>query len=365
MTAQKVSKRPTIRDVARLARVSPSTVSQVLRGRKGYASQETTKRILAAVKELGYRPDAIAQSLVTARTRTIGLIISSITGPLFPQVLAGIEQEARQQEYSVLLVSAKDIEQEQAAVQIFQDKRVDAVIFMTTSREEPDLAFISQMAAEGYPIVVINRPLGDPRIHEIVWDDVAIGRIATEHLIGLGHSQIAHVAGTLGPAGHSYRAAVERLAGYCEALANAGLTRDERLLIEAGHSYARAFEATNHLLKLDEPPTAIFAVDDTVAVGVMNALQRASYKVPHEISVVGAGGAYDELQTEPPLTTVYMPIKEAGRRAARHVIGAIDGHESAVPHREVLTPELRICGSTGPPPDVQSYQKRVDLLPSS
>ena len=355
MTTQKVSKRTTIRDVARLAGVSPSTVSQVLRGHKGYASRETTERILAAVEELGYRPNAVAQSLVTARTRTIGLIISSIIGPLFPQVLSGIEQEARQQEYSVLLICARDIEQERDAVQIFRDKRVDAVIFMTTSREQPDLAFISQMASEGYPIVVINRALGDPAIHEIVWDDLAIGRIATEHLIGLGHSRIAHVAGTLGPTGYGYRAAVERLAGYREALANAELAMDERLLIEAGHSSARGFEATNHLLKLAEPPTAIFAVDDTVAVGVMNALQRAGYRVPQEISVVGAGGAYDELQTEPPLTTVYMPIEEAGRRAARHVIGAIDGHESAVPHREVLAPELRIHGSTGVPPDVWSH----------
>jgi LacI family transcriptional regulator len=365
MTAQKVSKRTNIRDVARLAGVSPSTVSQVLRGHKGYASRETTKRILAAVKELGYRPDAIAQSLVTARTRTIGLIISSITGPLFPQVLAGIEQEATQQEYSVLLVSAKDIEQERAAVQIFRDKRVDAVIFMTTSREEPDLAFISQMAAEGYPIVVINRPLGDPAIHEIVWDDLAIGRVATEHLIGLGHSRIAHVAGTLGPTGYSYRAAFERLAGCRQALTNAGLTMDERLLIEAGHSCVRAFEATDHLLKLAEPPTAIFAVDDTVAVGVMNALQRAGYRVPQEISVVGAGGARDELQTEPPLTTVYMPIKEAGRRAARHVIAALDGHKPAVPRREVLAPELLVRGSTGVPPDVQSHHQRADLSPNS
>ncbi len=350
MNSRRASNRATIRDVARLAGVAPATVSQVLSGRKGYASSETAQRILDAVERLDYRPNRVAQSLVTARSYTIGLVISSITRPHFSQVVAGIEEVVRELGYSVLLICARDVDAERAAVRTFRDKCVDGIVFMTTSQEQKDLAFISE-TAQSCLVVAINRPLNDPAVHEILWDDVAIGRMATEHLIALGHRRIAHLAGVLDPPEHGYRAAVERLTGYEEALSNAAVAVERQLVIRSGYSYEAGLDAVGHLLELGDLPTAVFAVDDIVAAAVMNGLQRAGYKVPQDMSVVGAGGAHDGFHTEPPLTTVYMPVFEAGQRAARYIIDALERGTPAVSPREVLSPTLLVRGSTCSPPN--------------
>src|SRR5215213_3695146 len=186
----------TIRDVARRAGVSLSTVSQVLNGRSGYASATTRDRVLEVARELGYRPNALARGLVTSRTGTLGVVITDITRAFFTQVVGSVEQVASQQGYSVLLACADGIQPEQTALETFLDKRVDGIICMSNT-VEASADHILQVTRMGVPLVVINRALRTPELHQIAWDDVEIGRRATEYLIGLGHTRIAHLSGLL------------------------------------------------------------------------------------------------------------------------------------------------------------------------
>jgi LacI family transcriptional regulator len=333
----------TIRDVARIAGVSLSTVSQVLNGHHGYASADTRDRVLAAARELNYRPNALARGLVTSRTGTLGLVITDITRTLFPKVVAGIEQVASQHGYSVLLTCAGSADRERAALDTLLDKRADGIIFMsnTTEAESGHLLMVAQ---QGVPIVAINRPLDTTALSQIVWDDVEVGRRATEHLISLGHRRIGHVAGTL--AAPRRLSAVNRLAGFRLAMAEAGLPVDERLVIEGDFQHDGGFEAARRLLDLDQPPTAVFAASDSMAVGFINGLHRHRVRVPDDVSVAGANDDSCAVYVEPPLTTVRVPVAAAGRRAAEIVLAAITTRPTPPPIRETLAVDLLVRRST-------------------
>src|SRR5215212_10277013 len=223
----------TIRDVARQAGVSLSTVSQVLNGRPGYASATTRDRVLEVARELGYRPNALARGLVTSRTGTLGVVITDITRTFFTQVVGSVEQSADH---------------------------------------------ILQVTRMGVPLVVINRALRTPGLHQIAWDDVEIGQRATEHLIGLGHRRIAHVSGSIHPPVR--RSAADRLSGYQAALTAAGIPVEPALIVEGRYEYQPAFAACGRLFDRPNPPTAVFAASDSMAVAIVNALHRRGMRVP-------------------------------------------------------------------------------------
>ena len=336
----------TIRDVARLAGVSLSTVSQVLNGRTGYASPETRKRVLAAARDLRYRPNAIARGLVTARTGTLGIVIPDIVRPLFPKVVAGVEQVTRQAGYSLLLTCADDAERECEALDVLGDRRVDGIIFMShTDKMSSD--HIRRAADAGTPLVVINRPIKDLTLHQVSWDNVEVGRVATQHLISLGHRRIAHLAGALRPP--QWLSALDRLTGYREAMAAAALPVDDALVIDASYRHERAFKATNALMEHPTPPTAIFAASDSMAIAAMNALHHRQLRVPDDVSVIGAGDEINATLTEPPLTTVRLPVVEAGRLAADTILAVLGALRSGPPLHQILPSELVVRASTSSP----------------
>jgi LacI family transcriptional regulator len=337
----------TIRDVARQAGVSLSTVSQVLNGRPGYASAATRERVLEVARELGYRPNALARGLVTSRTGTLGIVITDITRSFFTQVVGSIEQIASQRGYSVLLACADGIQPEQTALEAFLDKRVDGIICMS-STADASAEHILQVTRMGVPLVVINRPLHLSDLHEISWDDVEIGQRATEHLIGLGHRRIAHMSGLLRGAGR--RSAVDRITGYKAALTAAGLPIDESLIVEGGFEYHIAFAASGRLFDQPNPPTALFASNDSMAVAIINALHRRGLRVPDDVSVVGANDDQFAVHVEPLLTTVRLPVRAAGRRAAELILSVIGSPTPPEPVGEVLASELIVRASTAPPP---------------
>jgi LacI family transcriptional regulator len=337
----------TIRDVARQAGVSLSTVSQVLNGRPGYASATTRDRVLEVARELGYRPNALARGLVTSRTGTLGIVITDITRAFFTQVVGSIEQVASRQGYSVLLACADGIQPEQTALETFLDKRVDGIICMSSSVES-GAEHILQVTRLGVPLVVINRPLHTSELNQIAWDDIEIGRRATEHLISLGHRRIAHVSGAL----HQpvRRSAADRVAGYKQALNAAGLPVDPALIVDGRYDYQAAFAACARLFDRPNPPTAVFAASDSMAVAIVNALHRRGLRVPDDVSVVGANDDQFAVHVEPPLTTVRLPVTAAGRRAAELILAAIGAPASTEPVSEMLASELIVRGSTAPPP---------------
>lgn len=338
----------TIRDVARRAGVSLSTVSQVLNGREGYASAGTRDRVLEAARELNYRPNALARGLVTSRTGTLGVIITDITRGFFTQVVGAIEQVATGQGYSVLLACADGVQPEQTALETFLDKRVDGIVCMSSS-VEASADHILHVTRLGVPLVVINRPLLSTELNQIAWDDVEIGQRATEYLIGLGHRRIAHLSGLLPtpiPGAPARRAAVDRVAGYCAAMEAAGLPVDESLIVKGGFEYHTAFAACSQLFDRPDAPTAVFAASDSMAIAIVNALHRRHLRVPDDVSVVGANDDHFAVHVEPQLTTVRPPIAAAGRRAAELILAAINGSAPAEPTREVLPSELVVRGST-------------------
>ena len=341
----------TIRDVARLAGVSLSTVSQVLNGREGYASAGTRDRVLEAARELNYRPNALARGLVTSRTGTLGIIITDITRGFFTQVVGVIEQVASAQGYSVLLACADGVQPEQTALETFLDKRVDGIVCMSSS-VEASADHIVRVTRQGVPLVVINRPLLSTELNQIAWDDVEIGQRATEYLIGLGHRRIAHLSGLRPepvPGAPARRAGVDRIAGYRAAMHAAGLPIDESLIVGGGFEYPTAFAACAQLFDRPDLPTAVFAASDSMAIAVVNALHRRRLRVPEDVSVVGANDDHFAVHVEPPLTTVRPPIAAAGRRAAELILAAINGSGPPSPVREVLPSELVVRGSTAAP----------------
>jgi LacI family transcriptional regulator len=326
-----------------MAGVSLSTVSQVMNGRPGYASADTRDRVLAAVRNLNYRPNALARSLVTSRTGTLGLVITDITHTLFPKVVGGIEQVASQQGYSVLLTCAATAEAERTALDTLMDKRVDGIIFMSNTAET-DSEHVLALARQGVPVVAINRPLDTTEVSHIVWDDIEVGRRMTEYLIRLGHRRIGHLAGTLSPPRRL--SAVRRLEGFRRAMTDAGLPVDERLVIDANFEPEGGFLAADQLLDLGQPPTAVFAASDSIAVGFINGLHRRRVQVPDDISVAGANDDSCSVYVEPPLTTIRVPVANAGRRAAEIIVAAIDARTTPTPVREVLDLEIIVRRST-------------------
>jgi LacI family transcriptional regulator len=338
----------TIRDVARRAGVSLSTVSQVLNGREGYASAETRDRVLAAARELNYRPNALARGLVTSRTGTLGVVITDITRGFFTQVVGAIEQVASAQGYSVLLACAAGVQPEQAALETFLDKRVDGIVCMSSS-VEASVDHILRVTQLGVPLVIINRPLHTTALNQIAWDDVEVGQRATEHLIGLGHRRIAHLSGMQPepiPGAPARRAANDRVDGYRKAMEEAGLPIDESLVVPCAFEYQMAFAACAQLFDRPDPPTAVFAASDSMAIAIINALHRRHLRVPQDVSVVGANDDLCAIHVEPPLTTVRPPITAAGRRAAELILAAIDHRGPREPIREVLHSELVVRAST-------------------
>ncbi len=341
----------TIRDVARLAGVSLSTVSQVLNGREGYASAATRDRVLAAAGELGYRPNALARGLVTSRSGTLGIVITDITRAFFTQVVGSIEQVASTQGYSVLLGCADTPPAEQRVLETFLDKRVDGIICMS-STVEASIDHIVQVTRYGVPVVVINRSIRTPELNQIGWDDVEIGHRATSYLVSLGHRRIAHLSGlheTPSPDAPDRRAAVDRVTGYRSALMAAGLPVDESLIVHAEFDYHRAFGACATLLDRDDPPTAVFAANDAMATALTNALHRRHLRVPEDVSVIGANDDLYAVHVEPPLTTVRLPVREAGRRAAEIIVASLGAARPSEPVTEMLASELIVRGSTAPP----------------
>jgi len=258
----------TIRDVARRAGVSLSTVSQVLNGRAGYASPATRDRVLAAARDLSYRPNALARGLVTSRTGTLGVIITDITRGLLTQVVGSIEQVASAQGYSLLLACAEGVLPEQRALETFIDKRVDGIICMSTS-VETSADHILQVNRLGVPLVMINRPLHTAEVNQIAWDDAEIAQRAMDHLIGLDHQRIAHMSGLWDGVGR--RSGQDRVIGYKRALRSARLPVDESLIVEGGYDYALSLAASSRLFDRDDPPTAVFAASDIMAVAIINA----------------------------------------------------------------------------------------------
>lgn len=310
--------RVSIKDIAREADVSHSTVSRAL-GDSPLVSAETRERIRRLASEMGYSPDALARSLVVGRTLTIGVVVTAITDPFIAEFVQRIENQAQDLGYSVILASSSsEPEREIAAVEMLHSKRVDAVIVISSR--------IGGMYGElldrlGVPVVLVNSHSEQtgPYTFSVSMDNRHGGSLATQHLIELGHRRIAYIAG---PADHSDD--LERMAGYRDVLRTARLSYDGSLVVRGNGTATGGETAFRALLSLQHRPSAVFCYNDITAIGVLSAARREGMAVPEELAVVGFDDVALASYVSPSLTTVAQPLERMGRQAWQMVLDLLE-----------------------------------------
>jgi DNA-binding LacI/PurR family transcriptional regulator len=303
-----------IKDIARVAEVSHSTVSRALSD-SPLVNPVTKERIQRLALEMGYSPDAQARSLVLGRTQTIGVVVTTITDPFIAEIVQAIESTAHDHRYSVILASSSSRpRREIAAVEMLRSKRVDAVIVISS---RVGALYQEHLEGLGVPVVLINshREQSGPYTFSVSVDNQHGGALAAGHLIQLGHRRIAYVSG---PAGNSDDEA--RLAGYRQALERAGIAFDPALVQPGTGEAGSGEQALPRLLALEAPPTAVFCYNDMTAVGLLRAARQHHLAVPRDLAVVGFDNIPFSAYVHPPLTTVAQPMREMGRRAMEMVL---------------------------------------------
>lgn len=333
-------KRPTQTDVARLAGVSRATVSYVLNDRTDGRipiTEPTRLKVLRAAEELGYAPSALARSLRSGESRMIGFLMPAVHNPHYWDILAGAEEEITEQGYHLVLVTANlDPKREQRCIQSLFQQRLDGVILMPTFLDR----YVDEMEAlseRNSPVVLIGSVEGA----DWVFPDVEGGAIAMmEHLLGLGHERIAFINGV---ARRQLSQAREDV--YAGKLAEAGLPHDPELLRRCGYMVRDAYAEAQGLLALPDPPTAIWTVNDLLAIGALRAIHERGLRVPDDVALAGFDDIDLAQQLYPPLTTVHMPALEMGRRAAEFLFERMESPDLD-PIQELMPMHLVVREST-------------------
>jgi len=338
-----MDKKTTIKDVARKANVSHTTVSRALNN-KSRIKSETKEKILSIAKELNYRPDFIARSLVMRRTKTLGLVITTIANPFYTELAQGIETTAIRLGYNIILCSTNyDLAAEKKYIDMLQSKGVDGILFTSAHMGDPN---IIELAEEGFPMILVNRRTHHPTVRDRVdyvgVDNIRGGFLAVEHLIKLGHKRIGVIGGS-----SESSVGFERLEGGKKALATFGLEAMGDYFLEGDFLKGSGYRGGKKFLEMDEPPTAIFATNDYMALGTYQAVMEEGIKVPEEIALVGFNDIEFTSMKGIELTTIGQKKYEMGALAVKTLVERIEGGKTGPPEEMILEPELivrKTCG---------------------
>lgn len=335
---------PTLHDVAKAAGVSIATVSATI-NQSAYVSPELQERVRKAIAELGYHPDGIARSLKKRSTQTLGLIISDITNPFFTALVRDIEDGANARGYALILCNTDEhLEKEQAYLRLLRSRRVDGLIMAPAGSVEDYHHFTLEVST---PLVFIDRKIPTVPADAVVVDNVGGARQAVEYLIRLGHRRIGAITGL-----PQISTTHEQVEGYRQALESAGFSMDHLTLMRCGNSRLEGgYQAGLVLLTLPKRPTAIFATNNVMAIGLMRAVAERGLRCPEDISVA----CFDDFEWasvfRPRLTTVAQPTYDMGLKAAELLFARLEGTLAGDPKEVVLSPALVIRDScTAPPP---------------
>lgn len=340
----------TVADVAERAKVGKSTASRALGG-YGSVSDDVRDRVLAAADELGYRPNELARSMNTGRSRTLGVIVGDITNPYFSVAMRGISDAAREADYDVILANtSENVEAERHAVRVFLDKRVDAMIVAPSTAYEFD--HFDAVRQSGRPLVLLDRRIPGLSVQAVRVSIAPAAREATAMLLALGHRRIGFVS-ALQTDGDRYQdlatgvsSVTDRLAGFTEALAARSIEPDPQLIRYGAVDEESTARILRQLMLLDDPPTAVIASDSNVAIDVLLGLAALQRRVPEDVSVIAFDDAPWARVSDPPLTALTHPIYEAGVAAATTALRLIDG---LAPPRVELSARLTERGSHAAP----------------
>jgi LacI family transcriptional regulator len=330
---------PSIRDVAQRAGVSPITVSRVINN-EGYVSAETRQRVEAAVLELNYIPNALGPSLRSKRTQTLALVLSDIINPFWTLVARGVEDMANQHGYHVIIGNTDKSSEKQEEYLIFlQKKQVDGFLVVPTSSRSLDM-----LQKRRVPFVAIDRHIPDKQMDLVYGDSVGGAYAVIRHLLELGHQHIAVITGD-----HNHSTARDRVAGCQQAMAEAGLG-DYLQIYWSDYTQQAGFDYTQTALQQSPRPTAIFACNNFIAIGVMRALRAAEMRVPEDISVATFDDLPAAITIDPFFTVAAQPAYEMGQKAAELLLSRLSGENTDTFQEIVLPVELIIRKSSGKPP---------------
>jgi len=343
-------KRPTQVDVAKLAGVSRATVSYVLNDvADSYVAitEETRQRVLKAAAELGYQPDAMAQSLRSGMTNTIGLLIPDMHNPHYWQIAYGVEQEVRSKGFDVMLMSASlNPDYELHSVQTLARRRIDGLILLLTFFDHVQ-SEVDRLVQQRKPLVLIGTSASKIDMARTSFKEGAVE--AMKHLLQLGHRRIGLVYG-IGGVGVPYPdQGNDRLVAYRQGLQSVGLTTDESLIQYCGTTLNEGYKAATNLLKREIPPTAIIVINDMLAIGVMRAIYDYHLRIPEDVSIVSFDDIDVAAYVQPPLTTVHVDGEALGRAASQLIFRRLEN--PTLPPQEIfISSQLVIRGTTGPAP---------------
>jgi LacI family transcriptional regulator len=349
-----MDKKITIKDIARVAKVSHTTVSRALND-KSRIKDETKEKILSIARELNYRPNFIARSLVMRRTKTLGLVITTIANPFYTELSQGIETTAIRLGYNIILCSTNyDLSIEKQYTDMLRSKGVDGIIFTSAHMGDPN---IIGLAEEGFPMVLVNRrtyhPMVTEKIDYVGVDNIRGGFLAVEHLIKLGHCRIGVIGGS-----SESSVGFERLEGGKKALAAHRLEAIRDYFLEGDFLKGSGYEGGKRFLKMNEPPTAIFATNDYMALGTYQAIVEEGRRIPEDMALVGFNDIEFTSMKGIELTTIGQKKYEMGAMAVKTLVERIEGKKTGPSVETILEPELIIRKTCG------FYPKGYQIDPS-
>lgn len=328
----------TIKEVAREAGVSVATVSRVF-NEKGPVREETRQRIFEVAQRLGYAPNTLARSLITRKTGTLGVLLPDLYGEFFSEVIRGADLAARREGYHILVSSSHSDRSEVEAVLRALRGRIDGLIVMSP---EADARTLAANLPGSLPIVLLNCRVEGTAFDSINIDNYGGALAMVRHLAGLGHRRISHVRGAPGN-----NDAMERLLGYRDAMQSLAEQGTDELEVEGDFSEESGYRAGQAILRLQLRPTAVFAANDAMAVGLLSALREAGVRVPDDMAVTG----FDDIPVArfltPSLTTVRLAIADLGALAVQRLLLAMTRGEDRERQHEVLPTTLVVRGSCG------------------
>lgn len=328
----------TIKDIAKKAGVSYSTVSRALNDYPE-VNKQTKKKILKIAMEMQYQPNALARGLVKKETKTIGLLIPDITNPFYPELAKGVEDAANEAGYSIFLCNTNWSEKrEENYLAVLQQKHIDGLIMSPSSDATEHLQYIS---SSGLKVVFIDSKIQIVNCTSIIINNARGGQMATEHLIQKGHKDIAFIGGQ-----QDNFPTQERLKGYRSALNDFNIQINKNHIQFGNYSRESGYNIMCYLLKSDKKPTAVFAANDVIALGVIQAIKKFELSIPSDIAVVGFDGIEYASLPEIQLSTISQPIYEMGKISLNTLINQLSKNEQTISQLIMLEPELIIRGTS-------------------
>jgi LacI family transcriptional regulator len=330
---------PTVLDVAKLAGVAPITVSRVINN-AGYISQGTKEKVEAAIQELGYVPNTLARGLRSKRTHTLALVVADITNPYFTSMARGVEDVAGSNDYTVIYCNTDESEaKEDKYANILVQRQVDGVLLVPACGNARTVRYLD---SNHINVVVLDRRISEKETNLVCSDSENGARELTEHLLKLGHEKIAIITGP-----DNVSTSTDRVVGYRQALQYAGLSENEQVYY-GGFNQQTGYESTKVAMRSSQNPTAIFAANNFILIGVVKALRELNLRVPEDVSVVGFDDFPESMLIEPFFTVAIQPAYEMGQKAAELLINRINGELSEDCQKIILPTDIKVRKSTCP-----------------